>query len=383
MKIVIAPDSFKESLTALEVAQSIHAGFEKVFPHAEFVKIPMADGGEGTVQSLVDATMGKVLNHRVIGPMGEKVTGFIGVSGDGLTAYIEMAAASGIHLVERDRRDALKATTFGTGELIKFALDRGVEKIIVGLGGSATNDAGVGMLQALGVSFKDSNRNEVGFGAEALSEIVYVDISDLDLRLKNVELSVACDVDNPLVGPNGASYVFGPQKGATNETVQVLDDKLRYFADLTKEQLGIDISDKVGSGAAGGLGGAFLGYLDTELRSGFGIVADSVRLEEQIQNADLVITGEGRIDGQSIHGKTPVGVAKVAKKHNLPVLGIAGSLDLSCVEVYDHGIDAVFSVVNGAVDLPTALAEAAVNIELTSLNIAKLWKLNINSYCGL
>ncbi len=377
MKIAIAPDSFKESLTALEVAQSIHAGFEKVFPHADFVKIPMADGGEGTVQSLVDATKGKVLDCRVTGPMGDEVTGFIGVSGDGVSAYIEMAAASGIHLVERDKRDPLKATTFGTGELIKHALDLGVEKIIVGLGGSATNDAGVGMLQALGVSFKDSNRNEVGYGANVLSDIVYVDASDLDPRLKNIELSVACDVDNPLVGPKGASYVFGPQKGATPETVQVLDDKLRYFADITKEQLGIEIANKAGAGAAGGLGGAFIGYLNSELRSGFEIVAEAVRLEEQIQNADLVITGEGRIDGQSVHGKTPVGVARVAKKYKIPVIGIAGSLAPSCVEVYDHGIDVVFSVVNGAVDLPTALAEAAQNLELTSLNIAKACLLNV------
>lgn len=373
MKIVIAPDSYKESLTAMEVAIAIENGFKQVMPNAEYIKLPMADGGEGTVQSLVDATNGEIIKHTVIGPLGEAVVGFYGLFGDGRTAVIEMAAASGLHLVKPALRDPLKTTTYGTGELIKAVLDKGVKHIIIGIGGSATNDGGLGMAQALGIRMLDSNGNELGYGGGELNKLSTIDMSNIDPRLAETRLEVACDVDNPLCGPKGASYVFGPQKGATPEMAKQLDHNLAHFAHIIKSQLGKDVIGREGAGAAGGLGAALLGLLEAELRPGIEIVMDAVNLNNTIANADLVITGEGRIDSQTIHGKTPIGVARTAKKYHLPVIGIAGCLSSDCNVVYEYGIDAVFSVVNRATDLASALAEAAENIELTSRNIAAMY----------
>jgi glycerate kinase len=373
MKIVIAPDSYKESLTAMEVAIAIENGFKQVMPNAEYIKLPMADGGEGTVQSLVDATNGEIIKHTVIGPLGEAVVGFYGLFGDGRTAVIEMAAASGLHLVKPALRDPLKTTTYGTGELIKAVLDKGVKHIIIGIGGSATNDGGLGMAQALGIRMLDSNGNELGYGGGELNKLSTIDMSNIDPRLAETRLEVACDVDNPLCGPKGASYVFGPQKGATPEMAKQLDHNLAHFAHIIKSQLGKDVIGREGAGAAGGLGAALLGLLEAELRPGIEIVMDAVNLNNIIANADLVITGEGRIDSQTIHGKTPIGVARTAKKYHLPVIGIAGCLSSDCNVVYEYGIDAVFSVVNRATDLASALAEAAENIELTSRNIAAMY----------
>ncbi|MEZ9131403.1 glycerate kinase [Vibrio breoganii] len=373
MKIVIAPDSYKESLSAMGVAQAIENGFKQVIPDAEYIKLPMADGGEGTVQSLVDATSGSIIKHTVIGPLGEIVEGFYGMLGDGKTAIIEMAAASGLDLVAPEKRNPLKTTTYGTGELIKAVLDKGVEHIIVGIGGSATNDGGLGMAQALGIRMLDAEGIELGFGGGELSKLATIDLNDLDPRLQDVRLEIACDVDNPLCGPKGASHVFGPQKGATPEMVEQLDANLAHYASIMKEQLGADVINLPGAGAAGGLGAALVGLLNAELRPGINIVMDAVNLDSVVADADLVITGEGRIDSQTIHGKTPIGVARTAKKHNLPVIGIAGCLAADCGVVHGHGIDAVFSVVNRAVDLPTALAEAAENIELTARNVAALY----------
>lgn len=373
MKIVIAPDSYKESLTAMEVAIAIENGFKQVMPNAEYIKLPMADGGEGTVQSLVDATNGEIIKHTVIGPLGEAVVGFYGLFGDGRTAVIEMAAASGLHLVKPALRDPLKTTTYGTGELIKAVLDKGVKHIIIGIGGSATNDGGLGMAQALGIRMLDSNGNELGYGGGELNKLSTIDMSNIYSRLAETRLEVACDVDNPLCGPKGASYVFGPQKGATPEMAKQLDHNLAHFAHIIKSQLGKDVIGREGAGAAGGLGAALLGLLEAELRPGIEIVMDAVNLNNIIANADLVITGEGRIDSQTIHGKTPIGVARTAKKYHLPVIGIAGCLSSDCNVVYEYGIDAVFSVVNRATDLASALAEAAENIELTSRNIAAMY----------
>ncbi|PWI33547.1 glycerate kinase [Vibrio albus] len=373
MKIVIAPDSYKESLTAMEVATAIENGFRQVLPNAEYIKLPMADGGEGTVQSLVDATGGDIISHPVTGPLGELVDGFYGLFGDGKTAIIEMAAASGLHLVDPALRNPLKTTTYGTGELIKAVLDKGVEHIIIGIGGSATNDGGLGMAQALGIRMLDGEGNELGYGGGELNKLVTIDMSDLDPRLAATRLEVACDVDNPLCGPKGASHVFGPQKGATPEMVKKLDENLAYYAQVMKSQLNRDVADMAGAGAAGGLGAALLGLLEAELRPGIEIVMDAVNLSEVVASADLVITGEGRIDSQTIHGKTPIGVARTAKKYDVPVIGIAGSLSADCGVVHAHGIDAVFSVVNRAVELTTALAEAAENVELTSRNIAAVY----------
>ncbi|HDY7658936.1 TPA: glycerate kinase [Vibrio vulnificus] len=370
MKIVIAPDSYKESLTAMDVAIAIEKGFKQVLPDAHYVKLPMADGGEGTVQSMVDATGGTIIEHTVIGPLGQNVDGFFGLLGEGKTAVIEMAAASGLHLVSPELRNPLITTTLGTGELIKAALDHGVEHIIVGIGGSATNDGGIGMAQALGIKLLDVHGNALGHGGGELAKLATIDCSQLDPRLAQVRLEVACDVDNPLCGPKGASAVFGPQKGATPEMVTILDKNLAHYAAIIKQQLGVDVRDMAGAGAAGGMGAALLGLLNAELRPGIEIVMDAVRLDEIVADADLVITGEGRIDSQTIHGKTPIGVARTAKKHGLPVIGIAGCLSADCGVVHEHGLDAVFAVVNRSVDLPTALAEAAENVELTARNVA-------------
>ncbi|MCF8778743.1 glycerate kinase [Vibrio sp. IRLE0018] len=370
MKIVIAPDSYKESLTAMDVAIAIEKGFKQVLPDAHYVKLPMADGGEGTVQSMVDATGGTIIEHTVTGPLGQNVDGFFGLLGEGKTAVIEMAAASGLHLVSPELRNPLITTTLGTGELIKAALDHGVEHIIVGIGGSATNDGGIGMAQALGIKLLDAHGNALGHGGGELAKLATIDCSQLDSRLAQVRLEVACDVDNPLCGTKGASAVFGPQKGATPEMVTILDENLAHYATVIKQQLGVDVRDMAGAGAAGGMGAALLGLLNAELRPGIEIVMDAVRLDEIVADADLVITGEGRIDSQTIHGKTPIGVARTAKKHGLPVIGIAGCLSADCGVVHEHGLDAVFAVVNRSVDLPTALAEAAENVELTARNVA-------------
>ncbi|END2488356.1 TPA: glycerate kinase [Vibrio vulnificus] len=370
MKIIIAPDSYKESLTAMDVAIAIEKGFKQVLPDAHYVKLPMADGGEGTVQSMVDATGGIIIEHTVTGPLGQRVDGFFGLLGEGKTAVIEMAAASGLHLVSPELRNPLITTTFGTGELIKAALDHGVKHIIVGIGGSATNDGGIGMAQALGIKLLDAHGNALGHGGGELAKLETIDCSQLDPRLAQVRLEVACDVDNPLCGTKGASAVFGPQKGATPEMVTILDENLAHYATVIKQQLGVDVRDMAGAGAAGGMGAALLGLLNAELRPGIEIVMDAVRLDEIVADADLVITGEGRIDSQTIHGKTPIGVARTAKKHGLPVIGIAGCLSADCGVVHEHGLDAVFAVVNRSVDLPTALAEAAENVELTARNVA-------------
>lgn len=373
MKIIIAPDSYKESLTAMEVATAIENGFRQVMPNAEYIKLPMADGGEGTVQSLVDASSGRIIECTVTGPLGEQVNGFFGLMGDGKTAIIEMAAASGLHLVSPEQRNPMLTTSFGTGELILAALDKGVEHIIVGIGGSATNDGGIGMAQALGVRLLDENNKSINYGGGALARLHHIDISDIDPRLAKLKLEVACDVDNPLCGEKGASQVFGPQKGATPEMVVQLNNNLAYYAEIIKRDLGTDVKDIAGAGAAGGMGAALLGLFNAQLRPGIEIVMDAVNLADVLKDADLVITGEGRIDSQTIHGKTPIGVARTAKRFNKPVIGIAGCLSYDCDVVHEHGIDAVFSVVPRSVSLAEALAEAAINVELTARNVAAIY----------
>ena len=375
MKIVIAPDSFKESLTALEVADAIEMGFKKFYPYVDYVKIPMADGGEGTVQSLVDALKGKVVERSVTAPIGNKIQAFFGMSGDNQTAIIEMAAASGLHLVSPAQRNPLKTTSFGTGELIKAALDLGVKKIILGIGGSATNDAGAGMLQALGVQLLNANNQQIGLGGENLSLISKIDLSKLDSRLQQVEILVACDVDNPLCGEKGASAVFGPQKGATPEIVQQLDRALFHFSDIVQQDLDLNIRDQAGAGAAGGMGGGLLLLPNVQLKAGVQIIIDAVNLNEQIKDADLVITGEGRMDSQTVHGKTPIGVAKAAKLFNKPVIAIVGSLKDDYEVVYEHGIDAVFPIIRQLKSLDETLKLGRENLISTAQNIARLYKL--------
>lgn len=377
MKIVIAPDSFKESLTALEVANAIEAGFKQVYPNADYIKVPMADGGEGSVQSLIDATQGRLLEVEVTAPLGNKTSGFLGISGDNTTAFIEMAAASGLHLVPFEQRNPLKTTSYGTGELIKKALDLGVRKILLGIGGSATNDGGVGMLQALGISFQDKQGNEIGFGGEQLAQIATISTEKLDPRLANVVFEVACDVNNPLCGERGASAVFGPQKGATPEMVKTLDNALAHFAQLAEQQLGIAIADKAGAGAAGGMGGGLLLLPNTQLKAGVQIIIEATGLADKVKDASLVITGEGRMDAQSIAGKTPIGVAKTAKQFGKPVIAIVGCLREDYNVVYQHGIDAVFPIIRNLGTLDETLAKGRENLISSAENVARLIQINM------
>ena len=371
MKIVIAPDSFKECLTAAQVAQAIETGLKQVLPDAVYVKVPVADGGEGTLQSLVDATDGKLIEAMVTGPMGEPVSACFGLLGDGETAVIEMARASGIELVPADQRNPLISTTAGTGELILSALNHGIKRMIVGIGGSATNDGGAGMMQALGVRLLDRDGNDLPYGGAALSQLASIDTRRMDKRLKSVEFIAACDVDNPLTGANGASAVFGPQKGASPEMVQQLDQALQHYARIIERDLAVGVEHQPGAGAAGGMGAALLAFLRAELKPGIDIVMEAVDLTGHMSGADLVITGEGRIDSQTAQGKTPVGVARIAKQFGLPVIALAGSVGSGVEAVYKCGIDALFPIVHGAVPLSEALAKGEENLTRAARNLAR------------
>jgi len=374
MKIVIAPDSFKESLSASEVAAAIAAGLGEVWPQAELVCRPMADGGEGTVAAVIAAVGGERRETRVCGPLGEPVTAHWGWLDTTRSAVIEMAAASGLHLVPTGQRDALRSCTYGTGELILAALEAGAERIVLGFGGSATNDAGSGMLRALGARFEDAAGCPLPPGGAALAQLQRIDLSGLDPRLAQVDFEVACDVDNPLCGPRGASQVFGPQKGASPEQVRQLDAALARFADRCAATLGRDARDTPGSGAAGGIGFAARTFLGASFRPGIELVAELSGLEQAVIGADLVITGEGRIDEQTLYGKTPMGVASIAKRHGVPVVALAGMLGEGYERLYGHGIDAAFSLAPGPISLADALAEAPVLLRRRAADIARLWQ---------
>lgn len=370
MKIVIAPDSYKESLSAQQVATQIELGFREIFPDAHYVKLPVADGGEGTVEAMVAATKGKIIDLDVTGPLGETVSAFYGLSGDESCAFIEMAAASGLELVPAAQRDPLITTSYGTGELIRNALDKGVEHFIIGIGGSATNDGGAGMVQALGARLLDTDGRQIGYGGGQLPALTRIDMSQFDSRIKNCRFEVACDVTNPLLGEEGASAIFGPQKGATPELVKQLDSALAHYASVIRRDLDIDVLSIAGGGAAGGMGVALHAFCQAELRRGIEIVTEALGLDELVKDATLVITGEGRIDSQSIHGKVPIGVAQVAKRYNKPVIGVAGSLTKDVGIVHQHGLDAVFSVIYSICTLEEALDNAAENVRLSARNIA-------------
>ncbi|MBU5600702.1 MULTISPECIES: glycerate kinase [Citrobacter] len=374
MKIVIAPDSYKESLSALEVATAIELGFREIWPEADYVKIPVADGGEGTVEAMVAATQGHLVHVDVTGPLGNTIQAFYGLSGDERTAFIEMAAASGLEQVPANLRDPLKTTSWGTGELIRHALDAGVEHIIIGIGGSATNDGGAGMVQALGARLLDAQDEDIAHGAMGLESLTRIDISQLDPRLAGCRIEVACDVTNPLTGKEGASVVFGPQKGATAEMIPRLDRALTHYAQLIARDLDVNVLELAGGGAAGGMGAALYAFCGAQLRRGIEIVTDALRLDACVADADLVVTGEGRIDSQTIHGKVPVGVAKIAKRYNKPVIGIAGSLTADVGVVHQHGLDAVFSVIYTICSLDEALKNASENVRMTARNVAATLK---------
>ncbi|KOY14348.1 glycerate kinase [Paenibacillus xylanivorans] len=376
---VLAPDSFKESMTAKEVCVAMEKGLRKIYPTASYIHVPMADGGEGTVQSLVDASGGVIHHREVSGPLGQPVTAQYGILGDGLTAAIEMASASGIHLVTKETRDPLRTTTYGTGELIRACLDQGIRKIIIGIGGSATNDGGTGMAEALGAKFLDADGHPLARGGGVLDQLAHIDVSGLDKRLQDVELIVACDVTNPLCGEHGASRVFGPQKGATPKMVQLLDANLSHYADVVQQQLHKDIRDVPGAGAAGGLGAGLLIFTQAVLRKGIEIVIEYTGLRDKLVHADVVFTGEGGIDFQTKFGKTPYGVARAAKDAGKPVIAIAGYVGEGIDTLYTEGIDAVFGIVPGASDLERLLREGPENVERTTENIARVLKLGLIS----
>jgi glycerate kinase len=374
MKIVIAPDSYKGSLTALEVANSIENGIRRVFNNSTVEKVPMADGGEGTVQSLVDSTDGKIINTVVKGPIGKDVTAFYGILGDGKTAIIEMAAASGLPLISKEERNPMITTSFGTGQLIKDALDKGCRNIIIGLGGSATNDGGLGVAKALGVKFFDKEGNDIEEGGGSLDKLSSIDVSDIDPRIKECSITAACDVDNPLCGPKGASHVFGPQKGADENMIEVLDKNLANYAEIIKKNLSLYVINTPGAGAAGGLGAGLIAFLNANIKKGIDIVINLADLEEKIKDADLVFTGEGMIDFQTAFGKTPFGVAKIAKKYNIPVIAIAGGIGKDAETLYSKGFDSIFSIVDSPMPLDDAMENGKILIERTAERIMRVFK---------
>lgn len=374
MKVVICPDSFKGSLSSIEAAEAVERGVRLAADSkpVDIIKIPIADGGEGTVDALVRATNGSICHVRVKDPLLRETEAFYGVLGDGETAAIEMAAASGLYLLSESERNPLITSTYGTGELLVAAIDSGVKKIVIGIGGSATNDGGSGAMRALGARFLDRDGKDLPEGGAALVDLAHIDMSDFKFPLDKVAVEVACDVTNPLCGPLGASAVFGPQKGASPEMVEQLDSALRNYADIIKRDLGKDIIDMPGAGAAGGLGAALAAFLNAKLRSGIDMVLDAAGFDEALIGADLVITGEGRIDEQTAYGKTIGGVLKRAVKANVPVVAIAGSVAGDIRVLFDAGLTAAFSIVSGPVSLDYAMSHAAELIESVSANIVRL-----------
>ncbi|MVT03897.1 glycerate kinase [Enterobacter sp. 10-1] len=374
MKIIIAPDSFKESLSASAVADAIERGLRRALPGVECVKLPIADGGEGTVDALINATSGQRISVAVTGPMGTPVQGFFGLLGDGKTAVIEVAAACGLQWVAPEDRDPLLATSYGVGELIKAALDRDVDKIIIGLGGSATNEGGIGMLQALGCRCITAAGKDVPWGAGGLDELADLDLSGLDPRLAQVELLLACDVNNTLLGEQGATAVFGPQKGVTAQTAARIESNLARIATILTSRTGDDIASLRGGGAAGGIGATLQGVLNAEMSSGIDIVLNTLHFDAQVRDADLVITGEGRLDAQTSGGKGPAGVISRAHAHGCPSIALAGSLGSGYEALYELGLISAFSLVPGIISYERALREAAALLESAAFNIASLWQ---------
>lgn len=377
MKIVIAPDSFKDSLSAQGVADAIALGLAQVWPDAQLVKCPMADGGEGTVESVLAACDGQLRRTNVRGPLGTTVDAAWGWLPQSLTAIIEMAEASGLQLVPTGQRDACISSTFGTGELIRAALDAGAQRVILAIGGSATNDAGAGAMQALGVKLLDAQGETLPPGGLALAQLARIDLSDIDPRLAQVRFDIAADVNNPLCGPHGASAIFGPQKGATPVQVEQLDRALGHFADLCAQVVNKDVRDEPGSGAAGGLGFGAKAFLGAQFKAGVEVVAELVGLAEAVKDADLVITGEGRFDAQTLRGKTPFGVARIARQHGVPVIVIAGTLGEGYQALYEHGIDAAFALASGPMTLEQACTEAPRLLSERASDIARVWQIAV------
>ncbi|AXF57551.1 glycerate kinase [Salicibibacter kimchii] len=371
--ILIAPDSFKESMSSREAAEAIQAGFQQAGGNHNYHLIPMADGGEGTMEALTTNLDGIYQTLQVEGPNAHPVEATYAVSADGNTAIMEMAQASGLDRVAEQHREVGAASTYGTGEMIRAALDQRVHKIILGIGGSATNDGGAGMLQALGARLLDQQEESITRGGLGLEKLVTIDVSELDPRLQQTEIIVACDVTNPLLGETGASAIFGPQKGADVAMVERLDQALAHFHEQTLKVIGHDKKDVPGAGAAGGLGYGLLSYLNAELKPGIDLVLEETNFRTHAHDADLIITGEGKIDGQSVYGKTPVGVAKAGKESDTFVIAVCGQLGDNYEQVYNHGIDAVFSLVPGAVSVKEAMENGGKYLQQAARNIAMVY----------
>jgi glycerate 2-kinase len=374
MKIVVAPDSFKESLSASDVAARIESGVKKVLPEAFVTCIPLADGGEGTVESIVYATDGKIIHTPSLDPLGREIQSFYGVMGNGSTAVIEMAAASGLELLKPEERNPMITSTYGTGLLLKNAIENGYKEIIIGIGGSATNDGGVGMAMALGYRFLDEKGNEIGQGGGNLNNLAHIDDCNINTIIKDVRITVASDVRNPLLGLQGSSCIFGPQKGATGLMVEQLDYNLRNLAKATARYLGRDLSDVEGSGAAGGLGFGLMAFLGATLKPGFDIIKEITQLEQHISIADLVFTGEGRIDYQAIYGKTVCGIGKIARKYRVPVIALCGMIGEGAEVLHQHGITAYFSIIDRPVTLHESIEQAGELLERKTIQLTQLIK---------
>ncbi len=374
MKIILAPDSFKGNLTSLQVAAALEKGVKRVLPKTKCIKVPMADGGEGTVQSLVDATGGQFIRKRVTGPAGIPVLARYGMLADGETAVIEMAEASGLSLVKGKQRNPLKTTTYGTGELILDAVKRGAKKIIIGIGGSATNDGGVGMAQALGVRFLNKRGKEITeFGVGGMiDKIDSIDMKGLNPLIRKTKIIVACDVNNPLCGKTGASNVFGPQKGATPAMVKTLDANLKHLGKIIKTDLKKDVINLKGAGAAGGLGAGLVAFTNARMKSGIDIVLEATNISKHLKGADLLITGEGRVDFQTAFGKTPSGVAKAARKHRVPTIAIGGSITDDANTVFAHGIDGLESACARDMSLEEAIAHSRAHLANAAERVIRL-----------
>jgi len=379
MKILIAPDSFKESLSAKEAAAAIARGFEQVFPHAELLQIPLADGGEGTVETLVDACEGEFHHSCVTSSMGEPIDARWGVLPLTNTGVVDVAAASGLEQVAVNMRNPMLASSRGSGELIMAALDRGCRHIILGLGGSACNDGGAGMLQAFGVRLLNSQGLEIGLGGGALQDLVTIDSDQIDARLNYVRFEVACDVENLLLGPGGATAVFSAQKGATKEMQLALEDNLAHFSRLIKQHCQVDVTKLKGGGAAGGIAAGLSGFIDVHIKSGIDMVLDTLHFDQHLQGANLVITGEGRIDAQSVSGKVPCGVARRAKAQGCPAFALAGAVDGDLSALQQLGLNGVFSITPGIISMQQAMACATQNLTLCANNLARALATDISN----
>jgi len=378
MRIITAPDSFKGSLTSIEASQAMAVGIRRIFPQAEVIEIPVADGGEGTLAAIVRAGGGQLVRQQVHGPLGEPVTARWGLLDNNKTAIIEMAEASGLLLVPPLLRDPRITSTFGTGELIRAALDHSVEKIIVAIGGSATNDGGTGMASALGVRFLDKQGNLLPPGGSALIKLADIDISGIDPRLKKTNIIIASDVKNPLCGPHGASLVYGPQKGATPASAHLLELALAHYARKSQTILGVDISTQEGAGAAGGLGAGLMLFLKAKFRSGIDIVLDTLRFDEQLMNTTLVFTGEGCTDEQTLQGKVPAGIAARASRHNIPVICISGSLGKMHQKIFAAGIAGAASIASRPMTLSQCMQDAYTLLTDETERVCRLLQVGIS-----